>query len=147
MKKQVVKSKKASPKTKAVIGVGLGDVVEVVTRKTGIKKAVEAISKTLGIECGCEERKEILNKLFSGSRKVINCINREEYNLISETIQAAETRNAAYPAEQKIMAEQYAKIFGTKYELWCNHCPNVWNTKIKEIKKVLKAYENDFGKS
>lgn len=50
---------------------GLGDVVENITKSTGIKKAVETISKVTGIDCGCEKRKEWLNKKF---RLKANCL-------------------------------------------------------------------------
>lgn len=41
---------------------GLGDLVEVITDKTGIKSAVKAITESLGIEdCGCDNRQEKLN--------------------------------------------------------------------------------------
>ena len=41
---------------------GMGDVVNLITEKTGIKKAVEAASKAIGLEdCGCSERREKLN--------------------------------------------------------------------------------------
>lgn len=41
---------------------GLGDTIEKVTAATGIKKAVEFVSKASGIDdCGCPERKEALN--------------------------------------------------------------------------------------
>lgn len=41
---------------------GLGDLVEVITDKTGIKSAVRTITESLGIEdCGCDNRQEKLN--------------------------------------------------------------------------------------
>lgn len=40
---------------------GLGDTIEKVTAATGIKKAVEFVSKASGIDCRCPERKETLN--------------------------------------------------------------------------------------
>lgn len=43
---------------------GLGDTVEKITKATGIKKVVDKVAETLGVDCGCEERKERLNKLF-----------------------------------------------------------------------------------
>jgi hypothetical protein len=44
---------------------GLGDTVEVVTTATGIKKTVETVTKAMGKEdCGCNRRKEALNKAF-----------------------------------------------------------------------------------
>lgn len=40
---------------------GLGDTIEKITAATGIKKAVEAVSKASGKDCGCAARKEKLN--------------------------------------------------------------------------------------
>lgn len=42
---------------------GLGDVVEMVTKATGIKAATEAVEKVTGRKCGCDKRREALNKL------------------------------------------------------------------------------------
>ena len=43
---------------------GLGDVVEAITTVTGIKAATEAVSKVTGKDCGCNKRRESLNKKF-----------------------------------------------------------------------------------
>lgn len=43
---------------------GLGDTVEKITTATGIKTMVEKVSKGLNIPCGCQHRKEKLNKIF-----------------------------------------------------------------------------------
>ena len=43
---------------------GLGDTVEKITTATGIKTMVEKVSKGLNIPCGCQRRKEKLNKIF-----------------------------------------------------------------------------------
>ena len=43
---------------------GLGDRVEEVFEKTGVKTVVEKVTDVLGIEdCGCAKRKELLNSL------------------------------------------------------------------------------------
>ena len=42
---------------------GLGDLVETVTKKTGIKAAVDFISKKTGKDCGCAKRRDKLNKI------------------------------------------------------------------------------------
>jgi hypothetical protein len=42
---------------------GLGDTVDKITTKTGIKKVVEALTPE-GKDCGCDARKELLNRLF-----------------------------------------------------------------------------------
>ena len=44
---------------------GLGDTVEKITKATGIKKVVDTVVKATGKkDCGCNKRKEALNKMF-----------------------------------------------------------------------------------
>jgi hypothetical protein len=43
---------------------GAGDLVAKITRITGIDKAVKKASKIVGKDCGCQQRREILNKLI-----------------------------------------------------------------------------------
>jgi len=43
---------------------GLGDSIEKFTTKTGIKKAVDVIAKATGKDCGCNKRKDTLNRVF-----------------------------------------------------------------------------------
>ena len=43
---------------------GLGDSIEKFTTKTGIKTIVDKVSEGLNIPCGCQSRKETLNKMF-----------------------------------------------------------------------------------
>jgi len=43
---------------------GMGDVVEAVTTATGIKKAVETVAKARGKDCGCQRRRDRLNKMI-----------------------------------------------------------------------------------
>jgi hypothetical protein len=44
----------------------LGDRIQSFTKATGIKKIVESISQGLNVPCGCQQRKETLNKMFPG---------------------------------------------------------------------------------
>ncbi len=43
---------------------GLGDSIEKFTRATGIKKAVDTIAKKTGKPCGCNDRRDRLNRMF-----------------------------------------------------------------------------------
>ena len=45
---------------------GLGDTIERITKATGIKKVVKSV---MGDDCGCNERKDKLNKLIPYNRK------------------------------------------------------------------------------
>ncbi len=44
---------------------GLGDTIENIARKTGIKKVVDKITD----DCGCDKRKEKLNDIFPYSKE------------------------------------------------------------------------------
>ena len=43
---------------------GLGDTIEKITEKTGIKSMVDTISDGLKKPCGCQGRKDALNTMF-----------------------------------------------------------------------------------
>ena len=44
---------------------GLGDTIEKITQSSGIKTLVEKTTEKVGIsDCGCQKRKEYLNKKF-----------------------------------------------------------------------------------
>lgn len=65
--------KKAAPKSK-----GLGDTIEKFTEATGIKAVVETVTKAVGIEdCGCDERKSMLNKIFP--YRNVKCLTDNEF--------------------------------------------------------------------
>jgi len=48
---------------------GLGDTVEKFTTVTGIKKVVETVAKATGKDCGCNKRKDALNRAFPYKQK------------------------------------------------------------------------------
>jgi hypothetical protein len=56
---------------------GLGDTIAKITEATGIDKIVKFIA---GEDCGCEERKEKLNKLFPYAKPL--CLTEEEFNTL-----------------------------------------------------------------
>jgi len=43
---------------------GLGDTIEKITTATGIKAAVEKVAEVTGKPCGCQKRKDKLNRIF-----------------------------------------------------------------------------------
>jgi len=56
---------------------GLGDDIEKILVKTGVKKAVKFLFKE---DCGCDDRKEWLNKKYPN--KNIECLREDEYNYL-----------------------------------------------------------------
>ena len=44
---------------------GLGDTIDKITTKTGVKKIIRVVTNVVGIGgCGCAERKDKLNEIF-----------------------------------------------------------------------------------
>ena len=48
---------------------GLGDTIEKITKATGIKKVVDKISEVTKKDCGCGQRKDVLNRFFPYNNK------------------------------------------------------------------------------
>jgi hypothetical protein len=43
---------------------GLGDTIQKFTTATGIKKVVDTVAKATGKDCGCNKRRDALNRAF-----------------------------------------------------------------------------------
>ncbi len=43
---------------------GFGDTVAKVTKLTGIKSVVDTVSKKMGKDCGCDKRRDTLNRII-----------------------------------------------------------------------------------
>ena len=51
-------------RTRVATSQGLGDTIEKFTTATGIKKVVDTVAKATGSGCGCNKRKDTLNRVF-----------------------------------------------------------------------------------
>jgi hypothetical protein len=108
---------------------GLGDTIEKhITKPLGIKKAVDTVFDAMGKDCGCEERKQKLNKIFD-SRKP-ECFTEEEFELVQ---MAVETKKRTFtPDEQKQFVAIYNRIFNHKIEcMSCSFANTVWQNLVK----------------
>ena len=65
---------------------GLGDTIAKVTKVTGIEKVVKFIA---GEDCGCEERRIKLNKLFPYNKP--ECLQEQEYTFLKEFFKVNKT--------------------------------------------------------
>tara|TARA_R100000655_G_scaffold4623_3_gene14951 strand:+ start:3006 stop:3362 length:357 start_codon:yes stop_codon:yes gene_type:complete len=108
---------------------GLGDSVEKVLKATGIDKIAK---KILGDDCGCEERKQKLNKMFPYGRQ----FTQDEIKIYEEVL--PRTKGSRISAQdQSIMVKLYNKVFNkNKKPSNCGSC--VKNT-LTELEKV---YDN-----
>lgn len=112
---------------------GLGDVVETITEKTGIKKLVKMV---VGEDCGCDERKEKLNKIFPANKPL--CLEEEEYIYLKEWF--SKNRITVKPLEQQKLLSIYNRVL--RYNQKPTNCASCFKEVVHRLKKYLEAYES-----
>lgn len=118
--------------------VGLGDVVEKITKSTGIKNIVDWFTPE-GEDCGCYERKEKLNKTPILIRKTsIECLTLDEYNFMKPLL----SNNAPINSKNvEKLSKIYERVFNIKLQSDCKGCS--FAKKLDELKAVLKTYDDE----
>ena len=120
--------------------IGLGDVVESITKATGIDKLVKFIA---GEDCGCKERKEKLNKIVV-NRKSVRCFTEQQYNAYTNFKQTSK-EDVRTQDELKLLVDIYAHLFATQYDVrrLCVNCQGtatLIKTMETEIDKIYESY-------
>ena len=112
---------------------GLGDTVEKITEAIGIKKAVKFLA---GEDCGCDERKKKLNKLFKYNKT--ECLTEEEYLFLDDLFKK---KARTLPSLTVIKCINiFNRVFNAKQRgTNCSSCfvQNVYNP----LKKIYEAYK------
>ena len=85
---------------------GLGDIIQKVTKATGIEKAVKFIA---GEDCGCDARRDKLNKLFPIKKPL--CLTEDEYNWLTEFREGK--TDTLTRVESKTLSAIYTRVFQT----------------------------------
>ena len=113
---------------------GLGDTIEKITEATGIKKLVKFIA---GEDCGCEERKLKLNRLFPYQKPL--CLTEDEYEYLTNYF--ATCGNTIKVSQQEVLLKIFNRVMrdGRKP----TSCADCWREIHLTLKKVYEAYEND----
>ena len=122
-------TKRGRPRKKAE---GLWDTIEQITTATGIKAAVDWFSEQTGVDCGCDARKEKLNKLFRYRKP--ECLTKEEYDFLATVI----GRNVISATQQTEINKIYNRIFRSNVE--ATNCGSCLKGRINELKAVRDAY-------
>ena len=118
---------------------GLGDDIEKITKATGIKKLVDTFAEITGIDCGCDARKEKLNKLFPRRTQPL-CLEEKEYNTLKEFFASFNGREIK-EEWQEPLSRVHARVFQHKYYIPCSCNPREWSTHIADLKKIYGEYE------
>jgi len=133
------KSTKPSIKRTKKASKGLGDDIEKITEATGIKKAVEWFSEATGIDCGCDARREKLNKLFP-RKTTMQCLDAGEYETLKQFFGQFDGRKIDEKYAEPL-ARIHARVFTHKYALPCTCSPKEWKRFVEDLKSVYDTYE------
>jgi chaperonin GroEL (HSP60 family) len=113
---------------------GLGDTVEKVLEVTGIAKVAKWL---LGEDCGCDERKEKLNKMFR--YKKILCLTEQEHERLK--LWFDKNTSVVRPSEQKMLFEIHSRIFQVRNEL--TSCASCVTERVNDLRKVFNEYKDE----
>jgi hypothetical protein len=114
---------------------GLGDSIEKVTKATGIDKLVKFVA---GEDCGCDERKEKLNKLFPYNSS-IECLDEQEYSILHDWF--SEERNSVAPSEQAELRKIYNRVFNKNSSP--TSCGSCVRDMVDRLRQVYYEYEKN----
>ncbi len=117
---------------------GAGDIIEIITKKTGIQKVVEIFMD--GKDCGCDERKKWLNKKLPIRYKA-RCLTEKEYEDYKEfkEIRTLQINDA----QRKFICRLYSNVFNRQYWEPCINCsPKPLIGMIEKLDIVFESYES-----
>ena len=114
---------------------GLGDVVEKVLEKTGIAKVAKFI---LGEDCGCDERRIKLNKMFPSQKPL--CLEEDEYNFLTEYFEKGS--NIVKIQEQRDLLKIYNRVFRQKNARETSSCASCVREMISKLRRLYNEYED-----
>lgn len=115
---------------------GLGDVIDNITTATGIKAAVKFIA---GEDCGCDERREKLNKAFPFKKVVVSCPSETQLEYLSKLFES-NPHQLTYLQQRKI-SDIYSRVFGINIEP--SNCGSCWRDYLNHLKTVYEDYTNN----
>lgn len=144
---EVADPEDVEPETKEVVikvkeSIGLGDFVDKITKATGIKKVVEWLA---GEDCGCEERKQKMNKVFHLRDRKVRCLKEHEYRILSEYFGDGLRPRKMTTQMKPILIPIYNRVFRMRYRLDTT-CESCKQTMLNGLHQIFKYYMEDYGK-
>lgn len=132
---QIVKdeAKELAQEVKKDVSEGLGDTLEKVFKATGIDKVAKWIA---GEDCGCDKRKEKLNKMFPYRK--IQCLNEDEHEIL-HTFFSKDSAEIS-PADQYALLKVYNRVLNVKQEP--TSCSSCWRDIIMQLRKIYNEYKD-----
>ena len=138
--KKSKKTTKTLKTAKPTLSKGLGDDIEKITKATGIKKVVDTFAELTGIDCGCDARKEKLNKLFPKKTQPL-CLEEGEYTTLKQFFKDFNGKELK-PSYHEALSRIHSRVFQHKFYIPCTCNPKEWMRHIEDLKKVYGEYES-----
>jgi hypothetical protein len=111
---------------------GLGDTIAKITEATGIDKLVKFVA---GEDCGCDERKEKLNKLFPYAKPL--CLTEDEFNTLD--VYFKQNTNTLTSDEQTSLIAINNRVLNQKLTFsTCSSC-------LRDLVSKLRVIYNEYS--
>ena len=111
---------------------GLGDTIAKITKATGIDKVAKFV---LGEDCGCDERKEKLNKLFPYAKPL--CLTEDEFNTLDTYFK--QNTNTLTSDEQTSLIAINNRVLNQKLTFsTCSSC-------LRDLVSKLRVIYNEYS--
>jgi ABC-type thiamine transport system ATPase subunit len=111
---------------------GLGDTIAKITKATGIDKVAKFIA---GEDCGCDERKEKLNKLFPYAKPL--CLTEDEFNTLDTYFK--QNTNTLTSDEQTSLIAINNRVLNQKLTFsTCSSC-------LRDLVSKLRVIYNEYS--
>jgi len=111
---------------------GLGDTIAKITKATGIDKVAKFV---LGEDCGCDERKEKLNKLFPYAKPL--CLTEDEFNTLDAYFK--QNTNTLTSDEQTSLIAINNRVLNQKLTFsTCSSC-------LRDLVSKLRVIYNEYS--
>lgn len=98
---------------------------------------VDWFSEATGVDCGCDARKEKLNKLMPYGK--VECLTQGEYDWL--TTFYAENPRTLNSDQQKQIATIHARVFNHVVFVPCTCSPKKWMAYMNELRAVWVEYD------
>ena len=111
---------------------GLGDTIAKITKATGIDKVAKFVA---GEDCGCDERKEKLNKLFPYAKPL--CLTEDEFNTLDAYFK--QNTNTLTSDEQTSLIAINNRVLNQKLTFsTCSSC-------LRDLVSKLRVIYNEYS--
>jgi len=111
---------------------GLGDTIAKITKATGIDKAVKFIA---GEDCGCDKRKDALNRLFPYRRP--NCSTEIEHTVLAEFFKRNPTQVSK--SDQLTLLKISNRVFNERKKP--SSCGSCVRGMVQRLKRLFNEYK------